>query len=79
MTTADQLSLTIHLLCETYQKAKDQLKRDLDRGQTMFNGGPEHFILTPEQVVDRNGRFVLLDALCAIAQAETALLNAERR
>lgn len=63
MSLVEELRKTAELLEEAYLMARERMERDF----------PE-----PLLVKDPNGRYVLLDALTALAAARSALLAEER-
>ncbi|MFG2001698.1 hypothetical protein ACGFNU_21360 [Spirillospora sp. NPDC048911] len=67
-TPHDALRRTAELLAAAYTKARDDLAREINENLYPFE---------PEQARDHNGRYILLDALTALAQAQATLAATE--
>lgn len=64
------LSLAVEQLQAAHAAAKARLQADIDRDTAR---GWITDTLVPEVMVDRNGRYILLDSLTAIVAAQTVL------
>lgn len=65
MDVADQLAQTCDALERAYARARASLAVDIERCHEGF--------FEPEDMRDANGRYILLDALAALATAQAAL------
>ncbi len=68
------LEATVQRLDAAYATARDRLATEIHHINTYIEPYPH----TPEDMRDANGRFILLDALITLAQAQAALLQTER-
>jgi hypothetical protein len=71
-TPVEALRRTVQLLTESYERTRAELAREIEQ----FHTG---LALQPEDMRDNHGRYILLDALTALVQANTVLANADRR
>jgi hypothetical protein len=63
------LADVISSLTRMYARAREELERDIERHYQGYG-------IEPETMRDPNGRFILLDAMIAIVQARTVLVQA---
>lgn len=68
----EALRRTVHLLTESYERTRADLAREIEQ----FHTG---LALQPEDMRDNHGRYILLDALTALVQAQAVLATADRR
>jgi len=79
MSAYEDLTRTCAELRRQYDSARASLQYEIDSRPDNWWSGPKHWVgvkPTPDEMKDSTGRYVLLDALMTLAQAEVALLNA---
>jgi hypothetical protein len=71
-TALDALRHTVTLLAKSYDRTRADLAKEIERFHTGLQA-------EPEDMRDQHGRYILLDALTALVQAQTVIAATEQR